>query len=277
MHRQFTPSHRRREHTNRSGLSSLIAFLFIAVAGCGHHHHRPQADAQRTAAAQPAPQIARRTQPLASLPPSRIPVTPVPPGGVTDADLDFVNTHRPLLSETGVATWYTAPYKGRKAANGQVFSDTALTAAHRTLPMGSLVTVTNLKTGQSAAMRITDRGPFVDGRILDLTIASAKATGIYRAGTAQVRLDVYQTPKSIEIGGRWCVQIGAFKSERQAEKLKDQLLRQYPNSNVIEFPGQASYWVRIRPEGDNRQQAEFIARHLRPSDADAEAFLTRLD
>jgi rare lipoprotein A len=202
---------------------------------------------------------------------------PVPPGGVSDADLDFVNTHKPILSEVGMATWYTAPYKGRKAANGQVFNDLALTAAHRTLPMGSLITVTNLSTGQSAAMRITDRGPFVDGRILDLTIASAKATGIYRAGTAQVRLDVYQTPKPIEIGGRWCVQIGAFKSERKAEKLKDELMRRYPNSNVIEFPGQDSYWVRIRPEGDNREQAEFIARHLRPSEAEAEAFLTRLD
>jgi rare lipoprotein A len=201
----------------------------------------------------------------------------VPPGGVSDADLDFVNTHKPILSEVGMATWYTAPYKGRKAANGQVFSDLALTAAHRTLPMGSLITVTNLTTGQSAAMRVTDRGPFVDGRILDLTIASAKATGIYRAGAAKVRLDVYQTPKPIEIGGRWCVQIGAFKSERKAEKLKGELMRRYPNSNVIEFPGQDSYWVRIRPEGDNREQAEFIVRHLRPSDSEAEAFLTRLD
>jgi rare lipoprotein A len=212
-----------------------------------------------------------------TLPPVRIPITPVPPGGVSDADLDFVNTHRPILSEVGVATWYTAPYKGRKAANGQVFSDTALTAAHRTLPMGSLVKVTNLTTGQSAAMRITDRGPFVDGRILDLTIASAKATGIYRAGAAEVRLDVYETPKSINTGGRWCVQIGAFKSERKAEKLKDELLRQYPNSNVIEFPGEDSYWVRIRPQGDNREWAEYIARHMHPGEAEAEAFLTRLD
>jgi len=126
-------------------------------------------------------------------------------------------------------------------------------------------------------MRITDRGPFVDGRILDLTIASAKATGIYRMGAAQVRLDVYQTPKPIDRGGRWCVQIGAFKSEREAEKLKSELLRRYPGSNVIEFPGEDSYWVRIRPQGDNREQAEAIARHLRPSDAEAEAFLTRLD
>ena len=201
----------------------------------------------------------------------------MPPGGVNAADLDFVRTHKPILSEEGLATWYTAPYKGRKAANGEVFSDRALTAAHRTLPMGSLIVVTNLKTRQSSAMRITDRGPFVDGRILDLTVASAKATGIYQAGTARVRLDVYRTPKPIETGGRWCVQIGAFKSEHKAKKLKAQLLRKYPDSNVIEFPGQDSYWVRIRPQGDNREEAESIARRLRPGESEAEAFLTRLD
>ena len=260
----------------RPGLVALLSLGVIATTGCGHHRHRPQVTAQQT-----APPAAQQTQPYyqeqPAQPPARIPITPVPPGGVNDADLEFVRTHRPIQSEQGLATWYTAPYKGRKAANGQVFSDRALTAAHRTLPMGSLITVTNLKTGQSAAMRITDRGPFVDGRILDLTIASAKATGIYRMGTAEVRLDVYQTPKPIERGGRWCVQIGAFKSERKAEKLKSELLRRYPNSNVIEFPGQDSYWVRIRPQGDNREQAEAIARHLRPSEAEAEAFLTRLD
>jgi rare lipoprotein A len=258
-------------------LAALLSLTLVIVAGCGHHKQQVQPPAQQT-----APSPTQQTQsyeepPQAPLPPARIPITPVPPGGVSDEDLDFINTHRPITSELGLATWYTAPYKGRKAANGQVFDDSAFTAAHRTLPMGSLVTVTNLKTGQSAAMRITDRGPFVDGRIVDLTIASAKATGIYRVGTAEVRLDVYQTPKPIETGGRWCVQIGAFKSEHEAEKLKSELLRRYPTSNVIEFPGQDSYWVRIRPQGDNREQAEFIASHLHPGEALAEAFLTRLD
>jgi rare lipoprotein A len=209
------------------------------------------------------------------MPPARIPPTPVPPGGVSPEDLDFVATHSPILSEEGMATWYTAPYRGRKAANGEIFDDHAMTAAHRTLPMGSLVVVTNLRTGQSGAMRITDRGPFVVGRIVDLTIASAKATGVYRAGLVPVRVDVYQTPKSISRGGRWCVQIGAFKSEVKAKRLKEQLLRKYPEAQVIEFPGENSFWVRIRPEGDNREQAEYIARHLHPAEGDA--FLTRLD
>jgi rare lipoprotein A len=71
------------------------------------------------------------------------------------------------------------------------------------------------------------------------------------------------------------VQIGEFKSEHKAVKLKSQLLRKYPGSNVIEFSGQDSYWVRIRPEGDNREQAEAVAHHLHPSQGTA--FLTRLD
>jgi rare lipoprotein A len=248
---------------------AILALAVLFVAGCAHH---PKTASRRQ---QTAPVIEPAT-PSAPGTTARIPPTLVPPGGVSAEDVRFVNSHPPLLTEVGLATWYTAPYKGRRAANGEVFEDDAFTAAHRTLPMGSLVVVTNLKTGQYATMRITDRGPFVDGRIVDLTTASAKATGIYRAGLVRVRLDVYQTPKPIETGGRWCVQIGAFHSERQAIKLKSQLLNKYPDANVIEFPGQeSSFWVRIRPQGDNRQQAEVIARSLRP--AEGEAFLTRLD
>ncbi len=224
-----------------------------------------------------APTAAPNAPPCAANPGhlGRIPITPVPPGGISAADIRFVNSHQPVLTEVGYATWYSAPYKGRKAANGQVFRDGALTAAHRTLPMGSLIVVTNLKTGQWSAMRITDRGPFVDGRILDMTIASAKATGVYRAGLARVRVDVYETPKPIDEGGRWCVQIGAFHNERMSQKLKVQLQRRYPDASVIEFPGTDSYWVRIRPEGDNREKAELIASRLHPAEGDA--FLTRLD
>ena len=264
-----------RQTHNRSGVLRLaglaaLALVVLAVSGCGH---------KNTVAQLPPPQIA---PPVVAAPAAagaarlgRIPITPVPPGGISAEDLNYVSTHEPIQSEEGLATWYSATYAGRKAANGQIFDDHAMTAAERTLPMGSLITVTNLKTGQTAAMRITDRGPFVEGTIIDLTIASAKATGIYRSGSARVRVDVYSSPKPIGTGGRWCVQIGAFKSQRPALKLKQQLIDRYPGSQVIEFPGESSYWVRIRPQGDNRAMAEFIADHLRP--AEGEAFLTRLD
>jgi rare lipoprotein A len=255
----------------------LWLLLCLALAGC--HNKQPKSpSATQTAPTypdqQPLPPQTSPSQASRTRPPARIPITPVPPGGTTLDDIDFIATHRPILTEEGLATWYTA-VKGRKAANGQLFDDDAMTAAHRTLPMGSLIVVTNLKTRQSAALRITDRGPFADGRILDLTTAAAKAIGLYRAGLAPVRLQVYQAPKPIDTGGRWCVQIGSFSSEDSALALKRQLLRRYPTANVIEFPGENSYWVRIRPEGDDRAQAEEIASTLRPSEGSA--FLTRLD
>ena len=253
-----------------------LALVLTALAGCGHHRTTSVAPVpSELAPIAPAETAATPTYVPGPKPPARIPITPVPQGGVSTDDLEYVATHTPIMTEEGLATWYRAPYKGRKSANGQVFDDNAMTAAHRTLPMGSLVEVTNLKTGQSAVMRITDRGPFVEDRMLDLTMAAAKAVGIYRVGMAQVRMDVYLTPKPIDSGGRWCVQVGAFHDEREALKLKKQLLRKYSDANVIEFPGTNSYWVRIRPEGDDRRMAEYIARHLQPSEG--EAYLTRLD
>ena len=194
-----------------------LAVALLATAGCAHHKQVAKSLPPTELAPYTSPNYGRTPQTHPQQP-TRIPITPVPPCGVSDADLAFVSTHRPILTEEGLATWYTAPYAGRKAANGQVFEDSAMTAAHRTLPMGSLVVVTNMKTGQSSPMRITDRGPFVEGRMLDLTIAAAKATGIYRQGMAEVRLDVYETPKPIDTGGRWCVQIGAFHSESESSE-----------------------------------------------------------
>jgi rare lipoprotein A len=264
----------RRSAVWRGAMSAaLTTILLLGASGCRHKENQA-----RLAPPQALPPVIERTPavpPASTTAPATIPITPLPPGGISQDDLAFVASHRPILSEVGYATWYTAPYKGRRAANGQVFDNDAMTAAHRTLPMGSLVVVTNLKTGESSAMRISDRGPFVEDRMLDLTIASAKAVGVYRAGMALVRMDVYETPKPINTGGRWCVQIGAFHDENDALELKEQLLEEYPGSNVIEFPGEKSFWVRIRPEGDDRAEAEQIARHLQPVEGDA--YLTRLD
>jgi rare lipoprotein A len=247
--------------------------MAVGLAACGHKR-QPQ-PVSPTATAPPVYSAPSSPEPASRPGAGGIPVTPVPEGGVSSEDKEFILSHRPIYSEEGSATWYTAPYKGRKSANGQVFSDENLTAAHRTLPMGSLIVVTNLTTRQSSAMRISDRGPFVQDRILDLSIASAKSVGVYRVGTARVRIDVYETPKPMDVGGRWCVQIGAFTEEKRALKMKAALLRAYPDASVIEFPGEKSFWVRIRPRGDDRAEAERIERRVRPSQGDA--YLTRLD
>jgi rare lipoprotein A len=243
--------------------ASGIAILFsMALAGCGHHHDAPIVQAT----APPARPAVR---------PAARPYTPPPPSEVTVDDQTFIATHKPIYSETGVASWYGPPYHNRQGANGKIFDENAMTAAHRTLPMGSLIVVTNEKTGQSGVMRVTDRGPFVPGRVLDLSMASAKATGVYRAGVATVRIDVYETPRPMDAGGRWCVQIGAFEHEGKAEKLRSELERQYEAAQVIDFAGPTGYWVRIRPQGDNREVAESIARELRP--VEGGAYLVRLD
>lgn len=252
-----------------------VGLLMVAMiaAGCGHKKTRVTPTATAPPVYTPPPSTpARRPTPE---PPARgsIPITPVPEGGITAEDKEFILSHRPIYSEEGRATWYTAA-RGRHAANGQLFSDHALTAAHRTLPMGSLIVVTNLKTRQASAMRISDRGPFVTTAILDLTKASAQSIGIW-PGSAEVRIDVYETPKPMDVGGRWCVQIGPFTSERKAIRLKQKLIEEYEGARVIEFPGERSFWVRIRPAGDDREQAEEMARRLRPEEG--VAYLTRLD
>ncbi len=191
------------------------------------------------------------------------------------ADWRYVKTHRPLYYQVGMASWYGPQYNHHRSADGQVYNQDSISAAHRTLPLGSLIKVTNLGTGQVAVMRVTDRGPFVPGRILDLSEEAAKQVGIWREGVGKVRIDVYYTPASVTDGGRWAVQIGAFRNRRAAIRLEDKLQRNYRSASVIEFAGPTGDWVRIRPENGNRDQAIEIARNLRPSEG--EAYLVRLD
>jgi peptidoglycan lytic transglycosylase len=181
-----------------------------------------------------------------------------------------------LWTETGMASWYGPPYNKRRGANGEIFDMDALTAAHLTLPLNSYVRVTNLKTGHSAIVRITDRGPFVTDRIIDLSLGAAKAVDVWRPGTAKVRLDVLYTPSAIDDGGRWCVQIGAIKDEETALELKEKLLRRYKTAQVLEFRSPVGdHWVRVRVEHDDKDTAEQVAAQL--STPEGSVFLVRLD
>jgi rare lipoprotein A len=246
---------------------AYAAFSALAfVAGCGHKTQAVHVPPPPPSIQAPAPSTATTAPSLPATAPSTTEET---------ADDAFVASHSPIYTETGRASWYGPPYHNRRGANGQVFDQNAMSAAHRTLPMGSLVRVTNLQTGQSAVMRITDRGPFVPDRVLDLSVASAKVVGVWRPGTAQVRIDVYAAPKPIDEGGRWCVQIGAFSKEKEALKLEEHLEHKYHTANVIEFTGPTGHWVRIRPLNDDKGKAVEIAKELKPDEG--EAYLVRLD
>lgn len=97
-------------------------------------------------------------------------------------------------TETGIASWYGIPFDGRRTSSGEIFDMHALTAAHRTLPFNTWLEVTDLQSGKQVEVRINDRGPFVDGRIIDLSMGAADQLGIIRAGLAKVRLKVIKPP-----------------------------------------------------------------------------------
>lgn len=183
---------------------------------------------------------------------------------------------KPIFVETGIASWYGAPYHNRTGSDGKLYNMNAMTAAHRTLPLGSIVRVTNVKTGHSAIVRITDRGPFIEGRILDLSRAAAAKIDVVRAGVAQVRVEVLEAPAPLDSGGRWAVQIGGFDVQESASKLAGQISRRYHSAKVISFNSPVGdWWVRVRVLNDDRGRAQEIARDMHTEQG--AVFLVRLD
>lgn len=242
--------------------ATLSAFALLAV-GC--HRERPRAYSQPP----PPPAAESNTAVPARQSPSRNNEANAP-----DAETQSDIHGKPVSSEVGLASWYGPPYSGRKGADGTVYDQNAMTAAHLTLPLGTVVRVTNLATNQSAVVRITDRGPFVSGRIIDLSLAAAKAIGVYRAGVARVRVEAFSSANPVP-AGRWCVQVGAFSREKDAIKLKDQLSRRYTTAKVIEFAGPTGHWVRVNPLQPNLAHASEIAGNIHTPDPAALPYIVR--
>jgi len=120
--------------------------------------------------------------------------------------------------EQGLASWYGEPYHGRVAASGEVYDMHAMTAAHRTLPFGTAVSVTNLENGRSVEVVINDRGPFVPGRILDLSRAAAAQLDMLQRGVAPVRLVVLRWGDGMVRARCWEVQVGAFAQQQNVAR-----------------------------------------------------------
>ena len=183
---------------------------------------------------------------------------------------------RPLITETGLASWYGPPYHNRRGSNGEVYNMHAMTAAHRTFPLGSVVRVTNLKTGHSTLVRITDRGPFIRGRILDLSLAAAQKVDVVQPGVAEVRVELMQASAPQESAGKWAVQIGGFSDEHAATKLADRLTRRYHTAKVLRFASPAGdWWIRVRVLDDDHSRAQKLAAET--TTPEGAIFLVRLD
>jgi rare lipoprotein A len=146
--------------------------------------------------------------------------------------------------EEGNASWYGAPFHGRQASNGEIYDMYKLTAAHRTLPFNTVVRVTNLGNGKSTVVRITDRGPFVENRIIDLSYAAAREIESIGPGVVPVRLEILSAIDPT--AGFFTVQIGAFRDRANAERLRTRLGLSYSPILIQEFDSPNGSYYRVR-------------------------------
>ena len=167
--------------------------------------------------------------------------------------------------ETGDASWYGIPYHGRRAAGGETYDMNQMTAAHRSLPFGTWVAVENLANGRTAEVRITDRGPFVAGRILDLSGAAARALDALGPGVIPVRLRVLHEPEGEQraLRGGYAVQVAAFTSEDRAVRFQAELERRWAGAVIrrADLAGRLIFRVRLGPF-PNRDEARRVAEDL---------------
>lgn len=178
-------------------------------------------------------------------------------------------------TETGIASWYGHPYHGRRAANGEVYDMEKFTAAHRTLPFDTWVRVRNLANGKTVEVRITDRGPFVRGRIIDLSRAAARQIDMIGPGTARVRLEVIRPPARQPSRNLFGVQVGAFADRSNAERLRAEMARAHGSAMIERRDGERILWRVIAGNFGSEESAEAFAERLRPSYPDC--FVVRID
>ena len=173
--------------------------------------------------------------------------------------------------QKGTASWYGEPYHGRRTSNGEIYNMWSMTAAHKTLPFGTWVRVVNTSNQREARVRINDRGPFIRGRVIDLSRKAAEALGMLGTGTAQVRIyltngpgtpaqDSVTTAPPIERGGYWMVQIASFREGHRAVTLADSLAPKFPKIRIERAEG--FFRVRIGPYS-SRDGAEKAVRQLK--------------
>jgi len=219
-------------------------FALVLVAGCGPRRvtaNRPPASSQPSDTSPETVESTRRSTDATPAP------TPAPPSA-TPAPKRGKPPQSPAPAgylEEGNASWYGVPFNGRRASNGEIYDMYKLTAAHRTLPFETMVRVTNLNNGKSTTVRITDRGPFVDNRIIDLSLAAAREIESIGPGVVPVRVEVL-TPGVDVTGGFFTVQVGAFRDQANAQRLRDRLNLSYSPIFIQQYDSPDGTFYRVR-------------------------------
>ena len=233
----------------------LAVWAVLAATGCAHRTRHPATVSRR-----PLPPAPTRAEPGPA--PSRTPA----PGII-------------VQGETGIASWYGHPYHGRKTANGETYNMYEMTAAHRTLPFNTQVRVHDLENGKDVTVRINDRGPFVEGRIIDLSFTSAQSMGM--PSTALVRLEILGSVSPVGASvapGAFAVQVGAFQDRQNAERLKSSIEQRYGPVTIQTFDRGDAVFYRIRVGREKSEDdARALAQKLVQAGFAIQTFVVRLD
>lgn len=232
-------------HYKKSSPYSFLLLILIFLSSCSYGAKSPSSSSQTQIPATQKPYVIKRVK-----------YYPIPSAaGYVD---------------TGIASWYGSYFHGRRTSNGERYDMYADTAAHKTLPMNTMLLVKNLENGREMVVRINDRGPFVRGRIVDLSYASAKKLGIIRKGTAKVRITamapsqdgVYATVPNFN-EGEFYVQIGAFTEKRNALKLQNRFAEAGHTAVIKEFSQGRDTYYRVQVyTGTQLKQAKIAEEKL---------------
>jgi len=205
---------------SQRALTLSVMAIAILLSACSHHAYSPPPPAPPPSATQPSP-----ARPSGA-----------PPHGQPAVPGEYV--------EEGVASWYGDPFNGHRTSNGEIYDMYQFTAAHRTLPFGAVLRVTNLSNGKQTEVRVNDRGPFVGNRIIDLSLSAARAIDMVGPGTAQVRIEMLGGPSPT--AGAFGVQVGAFLVKENADALRDRLATEFSPVIVVPYDSPNGQYFRVR-------------------------------
>ena len=235
---------RMKPHKTRFRALIAIAACCTLLPGCGRKHHSA---ARAPRAPQPS-KTASAPRPLA-----------IPVG----------------YSVEGIASWYGVPYHGHPAADGEIYDMETLVAAHRLMPFNTWLKVTNLANQKSVNVRVIDRGPFVQGRILDLSKAAARQIDLLGPGIGRVRLEVIAAPPDIPIADFYAVQIGAFSVYEHAEWTRLRYAQRFGTAQIVVKQGNVPLWRVLVGKEPTIEAAQRLANSL--SAEEKKVFVVRLD
>jgi rare lipoprotein A len=225
----------------------LVSTLLLFTAAC-HHHHAP----------------------LAKIPSPPRPTAAPQKGKSSNGSAIAVG-----YTEVGVASWYGHPYHGRPAADGEIYDMETLVAAHRVMPFNTWIKVTNLANDKSVNVRIIDRGPFVNGRILDLSKAAARDIDLLGPGIGKVRIEVISAPRDKPVNDFYSVQVGAFAQRDTAERLRSHYAERFGNAQLAYKAGPSALWRVLVGKEPSLEAAQQLAIVLTAENKSA--YVVRLD